>query len=74
MADQATCFNCGKDVEEESFCHGCEHYVCDECDQNHGLLGAHDEEDHLNDPDEEEDEDDDDLEDEDDDIEFDEDE
>jgi hypothetical protein len=46
---EAKCFNCGDPVDQDNFCHGCEHYVCDACDQRQytGRMGPHDKSDHL---------------------------
>lgn len=39
------CYFCGKKVDDGSFCYGCGHFVCIECDET-GPLGAHKVEDH----------------------------
>lgn len=30
--DQSACAGCRKWVDEDHFCYGCKHYICDECD------------------------------------------
>lgn len=45
------CFFCGRITDEDHFCMGCNHHVCDDCDYSPGLRGVHDVYDHQ-DPDE----------------------
>ena len=40
-----TCYFCGKDCDEGDFCHGCQQYVCSDCDET-GVFGSHDVEEH----------------------------
>lgn len=44
-AKSKVCYFCGKEVTEDDFCHGCKHYVCQECDEDMPL-GNHCVEDH----------------------------
>lgn len=39
------CHFCKKEIDDNSFCYGCNSYVCDECDQEEPV-GQHDVEDH----------------------------
>jgi hypothetical protein len=49
------CHHCGIEVDhEDTFCHGCEVHICEECENNHTLMGRHDPDDHLFEPDEDE--------------------
>lgn len=42
-----TCCFCGKAVTDDSYCYGCEHYVCEDCDhRDPGAMGSHPFEDH----------------------------
>lgn len=50
------CFICQKDTDEDSYCHGCGHYVCSDCVVSYPL-GSHTLEDHMREEDELEDED-----------------
>jgi len=45
----ARCFNCRKVVGEDDYCHGCNVYVCDQCDARgaNGAAGPHLPEQHL---------------------------
>ena len=36
------CYFCGKNVDDDSYCHGCLEYVCEECSLNPDVWGAHD--------------------------------
>jgi len=43
-----SCFNCGKEVNDDFYCHGCAKYVCDDCDVSCGEYPrSHAPEDHL---------------------------
>jgi len=48
-AETAHCALCNKEVDgEDTYCYGCEHHVCDECDLAVGMMGHHELEDHKN--------------------------
>lgn len=57
MADKAKekkCVECEKPCDEDSYCFGCKHYICDACDVSAGMtpMGAHRVECHLTPPEE----------------------
>lgn len=33
------CFNCSEPSNEDEFCHGCQNYICDECNTNPDTSG-----------------------------------
>jgi len=44
--EMGKCYFCGKEVDNEFYCYGCEHYICEEhlgCD---APMGKHDVEEH----------------------------
>jgi hypothetical protein len=46
-----SCYHCGIEVDhEEAMCHGCGEHVCEECEQNHTLMGPHNVMEHLDEP------------------------
>ena len=41
------CYLCGGEVDKEDYCHGCEKYICEECDGGGDFpIGEHKPEDH----------------------------
>jgi hypothetical protein len=51
---QSECFHCTEDVDDDTFCHGCGVHICEDCENNHTLMGQHDPMDHLDEPEEDE--------------------
>ena len=41
------CYFCSRETNDDQYCHGCEHHICDECDVSLGLMGSHEPEEHL---------------------------
>jgi hypothetical protein len=39
------CYFCHREVSEENYCHGCDEYICDNCDEE-PQVGDHEVEDH----------------------------
>lgn len=53
VAERGNCFNCQKEVEKDSYCHGCKAFICDDCDKSAaagGMFGPHAKEQHLEEP------------------------
>ncbi len=44
--EQTVCFFCEKPQNEDAFCHGCRHFVCDDCSTRDLPFGAHEVDDH----------------------------
>lgn len=42
---KGNCHFCGKAVDEDSYCWGCGHFVCMDCDES-GPMGSHSIDDH----------------------------
>jgi hypothetical protein len=41
------CYLCGGEAEEADYCHGCEEYICEECDEGKDFpIADHKPEDH----------------------------
>jgi hypothetical protein len=49
-SDTGKCHFCEKPIGRGGWCYGCEHYICDECDNNYSLMGKHSVEQHKDDP------------------------
>lgn len=48
--EKPKCHFCPKEVTEEHLCYGCKVYICEECDLNYNLMGAHEPHRHKEDP------------------------
>jgi len=40
------CYFCEKEVTEDTYCFGCKHYVCEDCDQTPLIAGPHNVDEH----------------------------
>jgi hypothetical protein len=52
LPELMSCHFCKREVESaESYCFGCKHCVCEDCEKNHELMGSHRVEEHAREPD-----------------------